>query len=194
MNNELKLIEEDVSPVVLRAGELVVETEADLSVATDVLSQLNRWNDTVEEDRKKLTEPLNKTLKEINARYKPIREALEGAIKNVRGKLMGYATLVENKRKEAERALGERVKAGKGNLSIETALERLEKVPELDKRVIGDKGEVTFVARRKFEVVDLGKLPLEYHLANETMIRKEEKELPGVRYWIEQEPRNFRGD
>lgn len=199
MPKELTVIQEEVSPLIKEAEVLEIKTKEDLNLATDVLSKLNTWNDQVIEDKELLTKPLNATLKEIRGRYKPVEELLQGSISTVRTKMITYQTQAEKERKIAETAISQRIKPGKGNLSMETAVAKLEELGEVDKRVIADKGEVTFMEVKKFEVVDILELAnrggFDFIQPHETNIRaamKAGKELPGVKYWIKQVPRNFR--
>lgn len=182
-----------VEPLIESSRALSIESAHDLNKAVENLSELNRWNDRVEEDRLKLTKPLNDALKEINGRYRPIREALEGVIKGLREKMSQYASKVEKARQEAEMKLSERVASG--GLKMETAVRKLEGIEAMEKTVEGEGGKVTFVEVDKFEVVDFKLLPDEYKLVNESAIRlakKEGVEVAGVRYWKEQSVRNKR--
>ncbi len=54
-------------------------------------------------------------------------------------------------------------------------------------------GKISFKEVEKFEVEDISKLPIEYHLADEVAIRNAMKaniHLEGVRYYKEQVPIN----
>ena len=195
MKKELQINEPDLTPVITKAKELTIASNDDLPNATEILSQLNRENDRIEADRVKLTAPLNATLKEINGRYKPLRELLEASIRGVREKMSRYATLAVKAREEAELKLSERIGEGKGKLKMETAERKISELENVDKTVDTGDGKATFIEVEKFEVVDLAKVPVEYLLANDVAIRKAMKEgvrVEGVRYWKEQSVRNTR--
>lgn len=193
---DITVVQKSISPIIKQAEELVITNPEELKASVEILTTLNQWNDQVTEDKEKLTKPLNATLKEIRGRYKPIEVELETAIDSVRGKMSTYQTKALKERQEAEAAIAERVGEGKGHLKIETAVKQIEGLDPVDNRVVGiDDGAVAFVEVKKFEVTDLALLPIEYHLADEGKIRfvmKEGMELPGVKYWTEQSPRNFR--
>lgn len=195
-DKEITVIEKSLTPVIKQAEELKITNSEELKASVELLTTLNQWNDRVTEDKEKLTKPLNATLKEIRGRYKPLEEQLETAITSVRSQMTSYQTQALKDRQDAEMKIAERVGEGKGHLKIETAVKQIEGLEAVESSVVGvDDGAVAFVEVKKFEVVDLSLLPLEYHLSNESKIRfvmKEGTELPGVRYWTEQSPRNFR--
>lgn len=184
-----------LSPVVENAQSLVISNATELLSATSILSQLNRMADKLEADRLKITKPLNDSLREINARYKSPKETLQGAIAEIRTKMSQYQSIAIKARQEAELKLLERVKEGKGNLKLETAIRKLDEVGAVDKSVDSGDGIVSFTEVEKFEVVDVSTLPKEYLLANEVLIRasmKEGKHVEGVRYYTEQQVNNRR--
>lgn len=185
MTKELKIIEE--------ARSVVITNSEGMSRAVELLSSLNKMADSVKKEREKLTKPLNEALREVRAKYKPIEEALEGSIGVLRSEMTRYQTEGLKARQEAELRLAERVE--KGTLKMETAVKRLEGMESVEKTVKAEEGSVTFVGTEKFEVVDIGKLPVEYLIADEVKIRRAMKEgvkIEGVRYWKEQLVRNKR--
>lgn len=195
MTKEVTVLNKIPENITLQAQDLVIIDDKSLTQGVKMLSQLNKWNDQVMEEKEKLTKPLNATLKEIRGRYKPIEELLETAINSIRGKMITFQTERTNKQKEEEAKITDRIGEGKGKLKIETATKKLEDLGEVDTKFEGDNGSVKFKVDRKFEVVDLSKLPVEYHLADEVKIRKVMKagiELEGVKYWDEQIPYNSR--
>jgi len=192
--NEIAVIETKLSPLVSKSQSIVITAES-LPEATNILSQLNKWNDQVEADKQKVTVPLNLALKEIRIKYKPVETMLAEAISSIRLKMGKYQSEALVARKEAEDALLARVAPGKGNLKLETAINKLAQVETPESRIVDDHGSVTFIEVEKFEVVDISLLPKEYLLANEVLIRasmKEGKRLEGVRYYKEQSVRNMR--
>ena len=81
----------------------------------------------------------------------------------------------------------------------ETAISKLEALPVTEKEQSTSEGLVQFADVKCFEVINLALLThetgVEYILPNDTLIRKamkEGRELPGVKYWTEKQPRNYR--
>ena len=174
---------------------LIISDQRSLALSVEYLSQANKLLDALIEDKETLTKPLNASLKAIRAKYKPTEDALNSVISLLRSKQSKYQTQALKVLDEQKQAITDRVKAGTGNLSVTSALARIENLNTPEKEVSADSGSVKFVTVKKFEVVNLTDVPIEYHLANETAIRKamlEGIELKGVKYWTEQSVRNSR--
>lgn len=179
----------------VEARELKIATPEDVKNATTFLSTLNKFNDKITSEKEKVTKPLNQALKAERERWKPLETKLEVAIALVRRGLTDYQTKAVAAQRVAEKKIVDRVGEGKGKITPETAIRKLDEVATPDQTVATEAGAVQFRAVKKFEVMDLTMLPIEYHLADETKIReamKQGNELPGVRYYEEQVPYNTR--
>lgn len=191
---EITLLPEEESAI-KNSVTAVIETPKDMEKAVNTLSILNKTMDRLTEDKEKLTKPINTLLKEIRGRYKPFEEQLEDTIGILRKKITAYQTAAKKKADDEALKIAGRVGEGKGKLKIETAVKKIDEIDTPDAVVSSDQGTAKFVTVKKFEVVDLSQIPIEYHVADEVAIRKamkEGKELPGVRYWEEESVRNFR--
>ncbi len=190
---KLEVIKKEVNPLVENAKEIKIKSKYDLVTAADMLSKFNKYSDAVEEEKQKVTKPLNEALKAERGRWKPIEEVLDKAIGIVRGKITDYQTSEVRKLKEKENKIAEKISSGK--ISLDTGIEKIESLGSIDNQVVAESGMIKFKTVKKFEVVDLVKLPMAYHLADEVGIRKcmvAGVELPGVRYYEEQVPANYR--
>lgn len=194
-SKEIVTIKKEASPLIFKAKDLEIKSDADVRSATSILSELNQIMDRATEQKEKITKPLNEALKEVRARYKPLEELFNAVITDVRKKMTSYQTERVRIAREEEERLANRVGEGKGHLKVETAVRKIEEIERPEGKVLTDEGMVKFRTDKKFEVINLSKLPIEYHLANEVAIRKAMKEgleLSGVRYYEEQVPINFR--
>ena len=82
-----------------------------------------------------------------------------------------------------------------GQISIEKAADKLNKLPEVITNTEVAEGSVKFREVKCFEVQDLSLVPIEYHTANEVKIRAAMTagtQLQGVRYFSEHRPFNSR--
>lgn len=193
--NEVAVITKQASPAVEKAEALEIRDAKTMTSATELLSELNQVSDRAEEEKQKTLKPANETVKQIRAQWKPLESALETAIGIIRKKMSAYQT--EHKRIADEKAakIEARVSEGRGNLKFDTAVAQIEKIDKPADLVEANAGSVKFRTDKKFEVVDLKALPIEYHLADEVAIRAAMKagtELPGVRYYTEEVPINSR--
>lgn len=186
--------DENTIAIIDRASEIVIMNAEELTMAVSILSELNRALDEIAEHREKLTKPLNEALREVRERYKGPEEALKSRVNEIRRKMSEYQGRMLEEAQEAKEKLVERVK--EGEIKPGTAVKRFEKLI-VDKSVDSEDGDsgVTFVPIKKFEVVDVRKVPIEFLMANEVKLRaamKMGREVPGVRYWVEQSVRNTR--
>ena len=184
---ELQILK-DIQTIEITSKETMEE-------ATVLLSRINRKWDEMKEEKERVTKPLNEALKAERARWKPMEDKAKEAVQEIKDKMTSYQLEVEAAAKIAEEKISNRVKAGKGNLSLETAVKKMEEVEQADNKVKTEEGSVQFVKIPDFEVMDVTLLPMEYILPNEVAIRKamrEGKKLTGVRYYESTQVRNSR--
>ena len=151
-----------------------------------------------EEERTKLTGPLNQVVKILNAKFKAVSDPLEMARKTIQSKMLTYkreqdrlaAEAAEKARKEAEeKALSESLALeAQGKTEEATAVleEAAEAPPPLPPAPAGpvrsDVGAVSsFVDDFKYEVTDLAQVPREYLCIDDRKVREAIKPKDGVR-------------
>ena len=192
-DKRVTLIEKKVSPSVQEAQSIKIVDEKSLEAATELLSKVNKNLDHITEEKEKITKPLNEALKVERNRWKPMETVLESAKTILRQGIIKYQTQAKKKADDDAAKIAER--AGKGTILPQTALRKMGEIQAPVKSVSTTSGSLKFRTDKKFEVMDLSLLPLDYHLADEVAIRKAMKEgieLPGVRYYEEQVPINSR--
>ena len=195
-NKNTPAIIKEISPITKQAEQLTITTQAELVEATTLLSNLNKYSDKVEAEKAKVLDPLNTARKAEIARWKPILETLDQAITSIRSKMTLFATQAVQTQLEEETAIANRIKAGRGNLSLDTGLARLSEVEKAPKQVETDAGRLTFVPTPKLHVIDASLIPDEYWTLDESAVFKALKagtQINGAEIIIEQVPRNFRG-
>lgn len=182
---------DQISPVITSINIPKIVDEKTLTSATEILSQANKYLKDLTIDKEKITAPLNAALKEVRAKYKPIEIKLEGIIENIRHSMSAYQTEQIRLQKIEEDKIAERV--AKGNLKAETGIKKMENLDKPVDNVNTQSGKISFKEVEKFEVIDISKIPMKYHLVDETAIRNAMKaniHLEGVRYYKEQVPIN----
>ena len=165
---------------------LVIKDEASLAEATKIRAGIKDVAKQIDAKKKEITTPLNTALKNVRALFAPLETACEESSRAVDQKVIAYNQEIEKTRLAEEERLAGKVE--KGQMKPETAAKKLEGLPEIQRHVTTDKGAMTIVKIKKFKVVDLSKVPLQYHLPNETEIRRAMyagTELTGVEYWTE---------
>lgn len=182
---------EQLQPEIESIGNIKIVDEQSLTKATEVLSQANKYAKQLEEDKQKITKPINDALKEIRARYKPLENKLEDIIFNIRKSMTSYQTEQMRLQKIEEEKIANRV--AKGTLKVETGIRKLEELPQTADKIATQSGKISFKTVKKFEVIDITLIPHKYLIVNETAIRDAMKagiELPGCKYFEEQIPIN----
>lgn len=188
-------VEKSYAPIVEKAEALKITDEKSMEEAVELLSKANKGLDLITAEKEKITKPLNEALKAERGRWKPMETVLESAVSILRKGISAYQTEAKRKADEETARLAERVGEGKGKLKAETAIRKMGEIDTPAARVATTSGSLKFRTEKKFEVEDMSKLPLEYHLPDETAIRKAMKEgteLAGVRYYTEEVPINSR--
>lgn len=191
-----KSLQQQIVPIVKKASEIIaISTDQELKQAVTLLSELNKFNDKIIEEREKITKPLNEALKAERARWKPIELQNQEAIASIRTKMTEYQTALIKQRTETEQSITDRVAPGKGHLSLETAVKKLGAIPEVETEHSTDAGLVQFRQKQQLKVTDLEKIPKAYFDLNEAKLLKDLKEgvvVPGAEIEIIQVPVNYR--
>lgn len=181
---EIKSLEKQIIPITKKALTCSIESQKDLIKATEILTLINTYADSVKKSKEAVTKPLNEALKATRTMFKPLEDKLNEAIMVIRKEMTNYQTeQMRQARLEAE-------KVATGEVSIESAVALTP-----DKKVASKSGSITFVTVKKFEIEDITKVPKDYIMLNEVAVRQALSsgiKLAGIRYWDEQTPRNSR--
>ena len=122
-----------------------------------------------------------------------MEDKCEANLTIIDNKMVAYQTAKIAKEKAEEAKIVAKMESGK--IGIDKAVDKLAQIDRVDKKVQTDSGSTSFITTQCFEVMDVTMLPVEYILPNEVAIRSSMKEgiqIPGVRYYTEQRPRNAR--
>ncbi len=194
--NEIAVIEKkEISPIESKVSKLTIIGPKDMSLATEMLSTLNKTLDKVVAYKEAKTKPLNQALKVIRGETKPIETRLEDMINSIRRKMGSYQTEQVRISQEKKDKIADRVGEGKGKFKAETAIAKMDEVDTPEAAVSTDSGTVQFRTVKNYRIVDANKIPREYLLPDPTSIKvamKQGTEIPGVEYFEEQVPINFR--
>lgn len=186
MKNDLTLYTTQTPEV----EKLVIETTDDLTQATSLLSQLNRQLDAIKAHKEEKTKPLNTALRAIRDDYRPYEEALNDAIASLKTKMNTYATRLAIEQKEQQ----DKILSDK-RTSTETKINKLATLDDKPTEATTEQGSVKFYTVKKWRVVDMTKVPLDYLVVNEDAVKqaiKEDTPVPGIEFYEEQALRNYR--
>src|SRR3990167_10030098 len=141
--------------------KIVVKNQEGLEKANELGSKIQKAIKFVEQKKETYTRPAydawKKIMEQAKMDFDPVISRLKELRKEVDGKVIFYTRELEEKRREEEARLAAKVEEGK--ISIEKAAEKLEKLPEAPTMVEGKNGKSVIKKIKKFEVVDISKLP-----------------------------------
>lgn len=191
---EIALIKE-VKPLLTRAEDLEIKSPSDMTKATEMLSQLNKFLDKVIEEKEKITKPMNQALKEVRDRYKPTETSLSTAISLIRSSMSGYQTEQLKLKAIEEKKIADRIGDGKGKLKIETAVQQIENLSSPSKTIETNQGSIKFRTDKRLRITNTLLIPREYLEINESALLsalKLGKSIPGAEIELIQTPINSR--
>lgn len=189
---ELGLVKAQVTKAVSAAQAIEIKTHEDIAQATDVLSRIKTVGKMIKDRKEAITKPLNDALKSARALFAPLEESYEEAERIVKSKMIAYQNEIDRKAQEEAAKIAKKLEDGK--ISEATAMKKIDALPEAPMTVQGNKGAIKTSKVKKFEVIDKSKLPIEFLLPDEVAIRKAMhagQELPGVKYWEENQISGF---
>jgi len=190
-----------------------IDSEATLSTAVDLLSEIKGRAKAIEAERKTWVDPLNQQVKRFNEKFKGLSEPLEDARIGLTKKVVAYQSIVEaQKRAEAEKVRLAReaellaAAQAKEELGNAEGAEKLLNYAIAVKPVVEETGRGGFSGSKSviskvwtYEVLDMAALaaaPQNLVIDNSAkinqLIREGVRELPGLRIY-QREQLSIRG-
>lgn len=195
---QIQVVESKVSLLCNRANGFVVGNEDDVNLASEFLKRIRDTEKKIEKKRLEFTQPLNQSLKAINATFKKLIEPLSGARKILSDKVLMWrkkeeekARIEEEKRRKAEeekiRKIREaEIEEAKKEEMIEKVIETEESKPAIKK----PQATIGKTQARKvwaFEVIDFSQVPDKYKMINQVEInadiRAGERKIAGLKIY-----------
>lgn len=192
---ELAPLKIKIQTVAEQVSAFTIIDPTTLKQGVEMLSKLNSYADSIKAKKELITKPLNEALKNARSMFKPLEEVYDEAVSSLRQKMTIYQTNEVNARKEAEQAIAARIAPGKGNLTLETAVNRMSALSSPDKEVATDAGLVQFRETKVLKIISKLLIPDEYWVIDEKKVfedLKENKMVPGALIEIIQVPVNYR--
>lgn len=146
---------------------LIVNSEESYKKITSLYAEAREWKKTIEARRKELTDPLRKKMASINDIAKELSEPLDAVIDMANGKANGYVRMLE----EAKRKKDEDLKAQAALFDAEEDLY----IAPMETVIRGQGASTVTRVETKFRVVDISKVPMQYLMVNEAMVKRDIK-------------------
>ena len=161
-DTEIQLIEKQVPDIIQKATALQVTTELESKYANDLAAACKKAIDKVEDRRKFFVKPLNNHIKSINEEFKKITEPLTETLNILKGKMLIYCQGV---REKEEKDIKERTEIVNGLLGDETP------IPEpIKTQVRSSLGMAHTKKVWTWEITDETKIPREFLMIDEKKI------------------------
>lgn len=185
-NKEIELVQDQTSRAITAAKGLIIDSDAKMSEATDMLKKIKVVGKLITEKKELITKPLNQALKEARDMFRPFEEECDQAEREVKNKMITYQNEQERIRKIELQKIENRVE--KGTMKVETAVKKIENVQEVTKSVQGQVGAVSTRIIKKVRITDESLIPREYLIPDLKKIEQVAKAgvaIPGVEVYEE---------
>ena len=119
----------------------------------------------------------------------------EESIAVLRTAMSDYQTEQLRIQKEEEDRIAKRIAPGKGNLSLDSAVKKMEAIPQTEKEISTEEGLVQFRQVRVLKITNIDLVPHEYFDLNEGRLLtdlKTGKTIAGAEIEVKQVPANYR--
>ena len=179
--------------IIAKAESVTTLDVTTMPEAVELLSSLNRIKDDITTEKEKVTRPLLDALAEERTKWKPKELKLEAVITKIRTALTKYQTELVAKQRAEQEAIAKKLE--NNEIKPETAIKRMQAVPDINNTIESNTGKITFKTVTTFTVADWKSVPDEFLVLNDTLVREKLKlgiKVPGLDYKDEQVPVNFR--
>jgi len=194
MQDKILQINKDVKSITKTATDIAISTAEELTKAAEFLKQVVVRKKRIEELRLFFTKPLNDHIRQINAEFKKTSEPLEAIEKDVKGKMIIYRKVEDEKIRKEQEKLNKKAESMKTESKKEEYREKAIEIAQ-ETKVESKSGEVRFRKVWKFEITSEQDVPREYMAVNETSIRWAIsggiREIKGVRIFEEEIPSSY---
>ena len=149
-----------------------VSNDIELAGVADKIKQVKTLEKFVLQEKKKYTEPAERIIAEAREQYDPYIKECRNAEIILKERARKYMIAKDEKRTADEKKIADKVKEGK--MEPETAITKLEKLPEEQKTVRSDKGSALTMNKRKVaDIQDRNLIPDEYWIVDEKRVKSE---------------------
>jgi sulfur carrier protein ThiS len=185
--NELVVIKSKVSGMQKMLDNCPVTNDEQLKIASDRVKDVKLLAKFITEKKEKYTAPAKAIIAEAREQYDPYIKECQNAELILKDRAKKYMLEVENKRIEQENKIAARVESG--TMKVETAMKKIEALPEAQKTVRSDTGSALRLNKRKVAVIENPELvPKEYWVIDDVRVRRDALErdkkglpqIPGV--------------
>lgn len=184
----IQVIEQDGQGFIELAKAHVVQDQETADDANEILVRITAGLNEIEKKRKSFTQPLNQSLKEINATFKGITEPIVAAKNTLSGRLMSWRAAEQRRiREEQEKAQREEERRRKIQEAHAAKGHRIkEEITPVEKPMPFSVQDTTKTRSQwTYDIIEEGVIPREYLSVNLAAItravRAGVRDIPGVK-------------
>ena len=196
--------------LVVRAETFKLACPSEETEAYAVLGQLKSRITLVEKRRKDITQPLNTSLRQINALFKTLSEPLSEADRILRSKIGIFRRKQEAEAAKRQAVLEQKAAAAEAEAAklaarkrqtaatiekTEALVERRDELEQKAEAVTAKVGDAHVSKRWTFRIEDAAKVPADYLVVDTIKVwqavRDGERDIPGVRIYQEESVRVY---
>jgi len=197
-DKHLQVIESQAGTLEQRVAGLAVRSDADYQTGLAFVTEIKTTFKAAEADRVAITGPLNEALRRINAKYKAPMDRLKAAQRTIEARCGAWYAERQRKARAAEakalaaqqaKLAAQRERADQLGVAAPLPAPVAPRIVEPAKTVKFEGGaSATMKAVKRWRVVDITKVPLEYLTTNDTKIGQVVRagvEIPGIETYDE---------
>jgi len=170
--SDMVVIKEKASGMQRMLDTTQVASEDDLKSVAEKIKGVKLLKKFITEQKEKYTAPAKAIIAEAREQYDPYIKVCESAEETLKGRAKTYMLEQERKAKIEEDRIAARVE--KGTLKPETAMRKMEALPEVQKTVRSDAGSALRMSKRKVAKIENPDIvPDEYWVIDDVRVRRE---------------------
>ena len=186
--DSLAVIKSQATKMQNMLDEFQVTDDQSLALVADKIKNVKTLAKAVDEQKKKFTDPANAILKEAREKFDPIIKQCKNAEIVLKQRAGVYMQKKDDERRAEEARIAARVE--KGTMKEETAMRKMEAMPEVQTTVRTDQGAGLRMSKRRVAVIESpDQVPDEYWVIDEVRVRRDalerdkngEAQIPGVK-------------
>ena len=180
-NDELVVVREKISGMKHMIETTEVKTDEDLAAVSDKIKNVKMLLKVIETKKDKFTAPAKLIIVEARDTYDPLIKECKNAEIVLKGKAGKYMLDRDSKRLVEEKRIADKVESG--YIKPETAMKKIESLPEVKNTISTDKNSSLRMAKRKVaQIITPDLIPDEYWVIDEVRVRREalEREKNGL--------------
>ena len=182
-SQEVAIVKQQATKALNAANEVKIETQEQYEGATDLLSKIKQVGKMLKERKEEITRPLMDALNSARDLFKPIEQSHAEAERIIKSKMVSYQD--EQERIQAIERAKIAARVEKGTMKQETAIKKMEAMPEVPTTAHGKVGMVSTRIMKKLVITDENAVPREYCSPDSTKIKAAldaGKEVLGAKY------------